>query len=117
MLIAALDEPSAIAATRDSGASGAVTRPIDPRLLPTLTTTGLADFASTGRNACVVRTRPNTLVSYSERISSAVTSPVGTHGWSITPALLTSTSSAPTVSTAASTDESSVMSSWTNNAP
>ena len=51
-----------------------VIRAMDPSPLLTLTMTGAADRCSSGRNACVTRTTPNTFVSNTSRIISPVTS-------------------------------------------
>ena len=85
---------------------------IEPMPLETLTITGFDELASSGMNTCVTRTSPTTLVAKTRSTSAGVTSGTGTIPPEI-PALLTSTSSAPTVSTAAATLASSVTSSAT----
>ena len=45
-----------------------------------MTMTGALLAASNGRNACVTRTTPKTFVSYTARMSAAVTSPGGLPG-------------------------------------
>ena len=67
-------------------------------------------------NARRRRTGPNTFVSKTARMSSTVAS-LGLTRPPLIPALLTKTSSAPTVSVAAATEASSVTSSCTNRAP
>ena len=80
--------------------------------LETLTITGFDERSSSGTNACVTRTTPTTLVAKTSSSIAGVTSGTVTIAPEM-PALLTSTSSAPTVSTAAATLASSVTSSWT----
>src|SRR4051794_26985167 len=84
----------------------------DPRPLDTLTIRGLSECRSNGRHAEVTVTTPKTLTSYVARNTSAVAS---TPHSTITPALLTSTSSRPPSinPTAAATVSESVTSSGT----
>src|SRR3954454_10709488 len=86
----------------------------DAVVLETLTMRGFADFRSSGRNACVTVTTPNTLTSNRSRRSVTVVSAAGAP--LKIPALLTRTSRRPwvscTCSTAALTLSGSVTSSW-----
>ena len=63
MFTAVFEAGYAMPISVDSNRSGSVVTAIEPIPLETFTITGLSEPSSSGRNACVTRTTPNTLVS------------------------------------------------------
>jgi hypothetical protein len=120
MLTAALDDGyCAEAGIWLSGLAGSVCELIEPTSLDTLTIRAAGAWRSSGSIAFVTRTTPNTLISYTARMSSRSVV-LGVERWREmvgAPALFTSTSRRPysaSIHLAASwTDASSVTSRWT----